>query len=197
MPRLLSPTSVTKEVLVATFCLIRVHSNTCMSIDALLEPGTRNVTTFRYCTTCKRFLELVRFNFERKTCNACLLKSRDRADLRRRKLESGNAQMFRRQLYETLVKLKAAGKRTCSSCKVAKTPSSFVTKRKTCKTCLNKRRIRRCHHLTGRLRHSNVASWCWNCFIFDHHEHSLWCDMMWRTRDTWNSVEQCWSCQTS
>ena len=132
----------------------------CMTIGTLLEPGTRNVVTFRYCTTCKRFLEHVRFNFKRKTCSACLLKSRGRAHRRRRKLESENAKMCRRQVCETLAKLKAAGRRTCSSCKVAKTPPSFATKRKTCRNCLDRRRLRRTHHLTDRLQHSNVASQC-------------------------------------
>lgn len=156
-----SPVSVTTEVLVLPFAFARcTFGFECMTVDTLLEPGTRNVTTFRYCTTCKRFLEHVRFNFKRKTCSVCLLKSRDRARLRRRKLEFGDAKMLRQQLQGTLVKLKAAGRRKCSSCKVAKAPPSFAAKRKTCKTCLVTRRRRRSYHLIDRLQHPNVASRC-------------------------------------
>jgi hypothetical protein len=145
-----------------------------MTLETPLEFGTSDEITFpfRYCTTCKRLLECVRFNFTRKTCDKCLSKSRDRANLRRCKLQFGNTTLLCQRVSETLAKLKASGKRICSSCKVAKTLSSFATKRKTCKTCLlEKKQRRNCQH-AGRCRHlKNTASWCWNCFTSHHGEH--------------------------
>ena len=124
-----------------------------MTLETSLELGTSDEITFpfRYCTTCKRLLECVRFNFTRKTCCKCLSKSRDRANLRRCKLQF-NTTLLRQRVSETLAKLKASGRRICSSCKVAKKLSSFATKRKTCKTCLEKKRRRNCQH-AGQCRH--------------------------------------------
>ena len=138
-----------------------------MTLETSLEFGTSDEITspFRYCTTCKRFLERVRFNFTRKTCCKCLSKSRDRANLRRRKLQF-NTTLLHQRVSETLSKLKASGRRICSSCKVAKKLSSFATTRKTCKTCLEKKRRGNCQH-AGQCRHlKNTASWCWNCFTY-------------------------------
>jgi hypothetical protein len=144
-----------------------------MTLETPLEFGTSDEITLplRYCATCKRLLECVRFNFTQKTCGKCLSKSRDRANLRRRKLQFGNATLLRQRVSETLAKLKASDRRICLSCKVAKTLSSFATKRKTCKTCLEKKRRRNCQH-AGRCRHlKNTASWCWNYFTSHHGEH--------------------------
>ena len=67
-----SPASGTKDAFAAVPCLLVVPFKfERMTVKIPLEPGTRNVTTFRYCTTCKRFLEHLRFNFKRKTCSKC------------------------------------------------------------------------------------------------------------------------------
>ena len=60
-------------------------------------------------------------------------------------MRSGNAELSRQQVYETLAKLKASGRKTCSSCKTVKIFASFPTTRKTCKTCLEKRKSRYKH----------------------------------------------------
>ena len=113
-----------------------------MVVETSHDVGTSDVATFRYCTTCKRFMECKRFSPTRKTCSTCLLKGRERAR-KRCTSYSSYATLHRHQIHETLTKLKAGGRVTCSSCKVAKALFSFETNRKTCKLCLEKRRIRR------------------------------------------------------
>ena len=117
------------------------------------EVEAHAVTSFRYCTTCKRFLERHSFYSTRKTCSTCLSKSKERALARRCKLRSRNADLLRQQVYETLSKLRATGRKNCSSCKAAKAFVSFAKTRKTCKTCLEKRRTRFKHRHVDRYRY--------------------------------------------
>jgi len=87
----------------------------------------------RKCTTCKRkktYGEV--FTYGDKTCDACCLTKRKR---RARARKSARV-LKRSNVHETI--------RTCSSCKCARNAGKFANAtRKTCSTCLEKRRVKR------------------------------------------------------
>ena len=96
------------------------------------------LTTFRYCSTCKRFLEKSKFSESTKTCTCCLYRSRQRAAERRRTV-STHMKDTEMKLCSTLVGLRAC-RGYCSSCKRSRPTAFFLRASKTCSSCLNGRR---------------------------------------------------------
>lgn len=96
------------------------------------------LSTFRYCSTCKRFLEKSKFSESVKTCTYCLYRSRQRAAERRRTV-STNTKDAEMKLCSTLFGLRAC-RGYCSSCKRSRPTAFFLRASKTCTSCLNRRR---------------------------------------------------------
>ena len=103
-----------------------------MTHDKKITTRSTSGTALRYCSTCKRDLALKFYVKGKRTCRACLEKTRERQRVNRSK--AGHTQ-FQRLL----------NRYRCSSCKCVKSVKNFSYEnvfRKTCYTCRQKRTAR-------------------------------------------------------
>ena len=99
----------------------------------------KETTTFRFCSTCKRYAERSKFSFSKSTCTRCLKKSRERAKVRRHKQPCFRQQDTASQLLLGL----SNDVLYCTSCKSTRAINLFHGCRKMCSRCLMRRRLGR------------------------------------------------------